>query len=240
MTQYGFYIDLSRCIGCKACSASCKQWHHISPGPIRWMRVYQWETGAFPSTELHMLPIMCFHCEKPVCADACPNKAIYKESKYGAMLIDQSKCQGKRKCWKACPYGSPQFNGDESDLLMSKCNMCADRLDKGLKPICVLSCSMRALEFGPIDLLRQKYGNINQIEEMPQSSITKKNIVPWNHDQALNLWQKRHADTGEAIPDIFADKDDVIHLPENVIHPNKLILKAKTAEEMMFYTMDDE
>jgi hypothetical protein len=86
---------------------------------------------------------------------------------------------------------------------------------------------------------------------MPQSSITnpsvvfkikdkKKNIVPWNHDQALNLWQKRHADTGEAIPDIFADKDDVIHLPENVIHPNKLILKAKTAEEMMFYTMDDE
>ena len=30
---------------------------------------------------------------------------------------------------------------------MSKCNMCIDRLDSGLKPICVLSCSMRALEF---------------------------------------------------------------------------------------------
>jgi anaerobic dimethyl sulfoxide reductase subunit B (iron-sulfur subunit) len=30
---------------------------------------------------------------------------------------------------------------------MSKCNMCFDRLEQGAKPMCVASCSMRALEF---------------------------------------------------------------------------------------------
>jgi len=159
MSQYGFLIDLSRCIGCNACVISCKQWHGISPGPVKWMRVYQWEKGSFPEIDLRVLPIPCFHCETPVCADACPNKAIYKEEKYGAVLVDPSKCTGERKCWEACPYGAPQFPGDEPGLKMSKCNMCIDRLEMGLKPICVLSCSMRALEFGPIDELIKKYGS---------------------------------------------------------------------------------
>jgi DMSO reductase iron-sulfur subunit len=168
MAQYGFLIDLSRCIGCNACVISCKQWHDIPPGPIKWMRVYQWEKGAFPKIDLRVLPIPCFHCEVPVCAEACPNKAIYKEDKYGAVLVDPDKCTGARQCWKACPYGAPQFAGDELGLKMSKCNMCVDRLADGLNPLCVLSCSMRALEFGPIDELIKKYGNVQRLEDMPR------------------------------------------------------------------------
>ena len=120
MTQYGFLIDLSRCIGCNACVVSCKQWHDILPGPVKWMRVYQWEQGTFPNIELRVLPIPCFHCENPVCADACPNHAIYKEEKWGAVVVDTEKCAGARKCWQACPYGAPQFEGDETNLKMSK------------------------------------------------------------------------------------------------------------------------
>lgn len=168
MAQYGFLIDLSRCIGCNACVISCKQWHDIPPGPVKWMRVYQWEKGAFPQIDLRVLPIPCFHCEIPVCAEACPNKAISKEERYGAVLVDPEKCTGARKCWQACPYGSPQFAGNESGLKMSKCNMCIDRLEEGLKPLCVLSCSMRALEFGPIDELMKKYGNLQRLEDMPR------------------------------------------------------------------------
>jgi len=168
MPQYGFLIDLSRCIGCHACEISCKQWHDIPPGPIKWMRVYQWEKGSFPQIDLRILPIPCFHCENPVCAEACPNGAIYKEEKYGAVLLDPNKCTGSRKCWQACPYGAPQFAGNEFGLKMSKCNMCIERLEEGLKPICVLSCSMRALEFGPIDELIKKYGDLRQVEDMPR------------------------------------------------------------------------
>jgi anaerobic dimethyl sulfoxide reductase subunit B (iron-sulfur subunit) len=249
--QYGFYIDLSRCIGCKACTASCKQWHDVQPGPVRWLRVYQWETGTFPSPELNMLPIMCFHCEKPVCIEACPNKALHKEEKYGAVLINNDKCKGERKCWKACPYGAPQFAGDDAGMKMSKCTMCIDRLDQGLKPICVMSCSMRALEFGPIDELYKKYGKSKQLDFLPKDSITipavifkpkdnKKQVVPWNADRALELWQKRRPDNGEPLPDVFRDKDDVKRVKEGVIKTDKLVLKAKNTEELLFNTMDDE
>ncbi len=168
MPQYGFFIDLSRCTGCNACVIACKQWHDISPGPVKWMRVYQWEKGAFPNIDLRVLPIPCLHCENPVCAEACPHHAIYKEDKYGAVLVDHEKCTGERKCWQACPYGAPQFEGDEPGLQMSKCNMCIDRLEKGLKPICVLSCSLRALEFGPLDELREKYGSLRRLEGIPK------------------------------------------------------------------------
>jgi DMSO reductase iron-sulfur subunit len=164
MTQYGFFIDLSRCTGCNACLIACKQWHDIPPGPVKWMRVYQWEKGSFPDIDLCVLPIMCFHCKNPVCAESCPNKAIYKEDKYGAVLVDTTKCKGERKCWEACPSGAPQFEGDDPGLKMSKCTMCIDRLEQGLKPICVLSCSLRALEFGPIEELNEKYGNYRHFD----------------------------------------------------------------------------
>lgn len=251
MTQYGFFIDLSRCTGCNACVIACKQWHDIPPGPVKWLRVYQWEKGSFPDIDLRVLPVMCFHCEKPVCAGACPNGAIYKEGKYGAVLVKLDRCTGERKCWTACPYGAPQFEGDGPGLKMSKCDMCLDRLEQGNKPICVLSCSLRALEFGPLDELREKYGNLRQIEEMPRGSLTgpavvfktadpKKQIIPWDGRKALELWQKRHPDSGEHLPDVFDEFSDVTRGSEDITGRNRLVLKAKDTEEQKYRTMDDE
>lgn len=159
MTQYGFYIDIGRCIGCNACVIACKQWHDVEPGPAKPIRVHQWEKGAFPDIDLRVLPLMCFHCEKPNCLEACEHKAIYKEDKYGAVLVDQDKCVGDRKCFEACPYGTPQYKSDDSGEKMLKCTMCYDRLEEGLSPICVLSCSMRALDFGKLEDLKEKYGD---------------------------------------------------------------------------------
>jgi heterodisulfide reductase subunit A len=99
--------------------------------------------------------------------EACENKAIYKEEKYGAVLVDRDKCKGSRSCWAACPYGTPQFDGDEPGTKMVKCNMCIDRLEEGLKPICVLSCGMRALEFGLFEDLVRKYGNSSRLDAEP-------------------------------------------------------------------------
>jgi anaerobic dimethyl sulfoxide reductase subunit B (iron-sulfur subunit) len=215
------------------------------------MRVYQWEKGLFPNTRIHLLPIMCYHCENPVCIKACPSGAIYKEQKYGAVLVHADKCQGTRKCWKACPYGTPQFEGDEPDLKMSKCNMCIDRLELGLKPICVLSCSMRALEFGPLDELRGKYGNLRQVEEMPRDKITnpavvfrppdaRKQVIPWDYKRVLELWQKRDAPEGEPLPDVFIKTSDVTQATQEIVGRNKLVLKARDSKELMYYTTDDE
>lgn len=251
MTQYGFFFDQSRCIGCNACTIACMQWHDIPPSPVKWMRVHQWEKGAFPNTRIHILPIMCYHCENPVCIKACPNRAIYKEAKYGAVLIDAGKCQGTRKCWKACPYGAPQFEGDEPGKKMSKCNMCIERLEQGLKPICVLSCSMRALEFGPLDEMVKQYGNLKRLEDMPRDSITnpavifrprqpERQVIPWDYQKALKLWQKRQSYEGEPLPDIFAEISDVTEAPQDIVGRNKLVLKAKNSVEQKYYTTDDE
>ena len=251
MTQYGFFFDQSRCIGCNACVIACKQWYDIPPGPTKWMRVYQWEKGTFPNVRLHMLAIPCYHCENPVCMKACPTEAIYQEEKYGAVLVDTKKCKGTRKCWKACPYGVPQFEGDEPGLKMSKCNMCIDRLEQGLKPICVLACGTRALEFGPLDQLERRYGKLKRLEDMPKESITRPAAVfkpadsesqgmTWDSERALELWQKRQPHEAEPLPDIFTDKSEVTQTPHSIVGRNRLVLKARTTKELMYYTTDDE
>ena len=191
------------------------------------------------------------HCKENV-IDVMPEQnVLLKEKKYGAVLVDLDKCTGERKCWMACPYGVPQFEGDGPGLRMSKCNMCIDRLEQGKKPICVLSCSLRALEFSPIDELREKYGNLRQLEDMPKDSITrpavvfkpvdpKKQIISWDCKRALELWQKRHPDNSELLPDVFTEISDVTQVSKDIIGRNELVLKAKNTEELMFYTTDDE
>ena len=121
MTQYGFFFDQSRCYGCKACSVAGKDWYDIAPGPEKWMSVYMWEKGRFPNPSIGILTFNCGHCDNPVCAAACENGAIFKEDKYGAVLIDQDKCKGDRHCFEACPYGAPKFASDKPGTKMSKC-----------------------------------------------------------------------------------------------------------------------
>ncbi|HEA0434021.1 TPA: dimethyl sulfoxide reductase subunit B, partial [Salmonella enterica] len=61
-------------------------------------------------------------------------------------------------CTKVCPYGAPQYNAAKGH--MTKCDGCYDRVAEGKKPICVESCPLRALDFGPIDELRKKHGEL--------------------------------------------------------------------------------
>jgi anaerobic dimethyl sulfoxide reductase subunit B (iron-sulfur subunit) len=67
---------------------------------------------------------------------------MYKEEKYGAVLIDPDKARSidLRKANEACPYGAIQFDSDAMDATASKCTMCIDRLEQGMIPICVETC----------------------------------------------------------------------------------------------------
>ena len=247
MAQYAFYFDQSRCYSCQACSIACKDWNFIGPGPEKWMTVYDWEEGTFPNVRLHNLAFSCGHCENPVCLKACPNKAIVKEEKYGAVLIDQQKCKGTRQCAVACPYGAPKFASDNAGTKMSKCTMCIDRLEVGEAPVCVLSCPLRALDFGKLEDMIAKYGDCRKIEGMPNPGDTKpayivkpndpkKELVPYPADKALELMKAR-GDMGN----VFENVNDVTNVPEGTVKRSKGKFKMKHASmaEMMEATRND-
>ncbi len=245
MTQYGFFFDQSRCYGCQACSVACKDWNDIAPGPEKWMSVYDWETGVFPETRINLLAFSCGHCALPKCAEACPSKAIFKEPVYGAVLVDPTLCTGARACVEACPYGSPKFADDEPGTKMSKCTMCIDRLEAGDQPLCVLSCPLRAFDFGPIDELVKKYGDLRQLPEMPSPEITHPNyvfkphrprqmFVPLDAQKMVEL-QKQRGDLGT----IFENIEDVTDPAPGLITRNQLQMKAGSAAEVMANTRND-
>ncbi len=180
--QLAFYVNIEKCVGCKACQVACKDKNDLPTG-IRWRRVFQYEGGEWVEEDQQMVPSdvyayfvssACMHCDNPVCLQVCPAAAISKRDD-GIVLIDQDKCIGCRYCSWACPYGAPQFNEDLG--VMSKCNMCYDLVDKGEKPACVQSCPYRAMDFGPLDELQKEYGKFNAPAPLPDPNITRPSVV---------------------------------------------------------------
>lgn len=157
MAQYGWTIDLTKCVGCHACSVACKAENNTSPqiSPltvrngkaigVNYRQVLYREAGNYPSVTLQFVTMSCNHCYNPACMAACPVGAITKRSADGIVLIDYDKCIGCKYCVWACPYGAPQFN--ETTKKVEKCTLCVHRIDAGLKPACVTTCSGRALNF---------------------------------------------------------------------------------------------
>lgn len=257
MTQFGFFFDQSRCTGCHACAIVCKSWNDLPPGPVKWMRVYQWEKHLFPNVRINTLAIPCFHCDDPLCRKACPGNAIHKEVRFGAVLVDAQRCEEVhrdedcRRCWQACPYGAPQFADDNPRATMSKCTMCVDRLYEGLRPICVLSCSLRALDFDTMDKLRSWYGPGKPLEDLPAPAKpkpavifkphdAKRQLVPWDAGEALELWRGRGPNAPAGLPPLFATASDVLDIAPDTIGRHELPLKARGADELMAATRDDD
>ena len=245
MAQYAIFFDQSRCYSCHACSVACKDWNGIEPGPEKWMTVYEWEKGTFPNLRIHHLAFSCGHCENPVCLKACANGAIIKEPKYGAVLIDQQKCKGSRSCVVACPYGAPKFASETPGTKMSKCTMCIDRLERNEKPICVLSCPLRAFDFGPLEEMIAKYGDLRQLEEMPDPGITrpafivkpqapKRQLLPYNKDIAMELMKNR----GE-LGTVFDDIADVTNVAPGTVKRSRLKMKHDSLSDLMNETQND-
>lgn len=184
MTQYGFYFDASKCTGCTTCMVACKDKNNLPVG-MNFRRVTEFSggnwrqdraTGAWHQDAFaYYLSISCNECSDPACVKVCPTKAHFKRSEDGLVLIDPKKCIGCGACLAACPYGAPQL--DREARKMRKCDTCLDRREKGLNPACVDACPQRALDFGPIDELRKKYGDCAAIAPLPDASVTKPNLV---------------------------------------------------------------
>jgi len=176
---WSFYFDQTRCTDCLACVVACKDWHNIPAGPASWIRVKTIEEGFYPHLRVSFLIQCCFHCHDPACLAVCPAQAIQKRGDNGIVVVSRDLCLGRDKCrlcWEACPYGAPQF-GAEENAKMQKCDLCLERLLKGLKPICVAACPMRALDAGPMEELIRKHGKTQEAVGFVYSSELKPSIL---------------------------------------------------------------
>lgn len=139
-------IDITKCIGCRACQVACKQWNDRDGEETE----LQWNMGLQNPASLsaktltlitfHELPDekapgglnylfsmrRCLHCLEPACASACPTTALERQPD-GPVGYDSNKCIGCRYCIWACPWGVPTADWDSLTPQIHKCTHCADR-----------------------------------------------------------------------------------------------------------------
>jgi Fe-S-cluster-containing dehydrogenase component/formate-dependent nitrite reductase membrane component NrfD len=147
VANYGFAIDLRKCIGCHACTIACKAEHDIPVGVNRcWVKTV--EKGTFPETQRLFFPVLCNQCEDAPCMTICPTGALFKR-RDGIVDLNGAACIGCRACMAACPYD--QLFIDPNTRTAEKCNFCANRVENQLQPACVSVCPTECRIFGDLD-----------------------------------------------------------------------------------------
>jgi formate dehydrogenase iron-sulfur subunit len=146
--KYGFLIDASRCIDCRACLVACSTENNVS---MKHTRIWIKDTGVigeYPDFNHYTAPYHCMHCVDPSCVSACTVGAL-KQDEDGIITYDNDLCIGCRYCMYACPFEVPHFEWDQQFALITKCDMCVSRLAEGQKePACAATCPTDAIQFG--------------------------------------------------------------------------------------------
>ena len=172
--QHGFYFNADNCIACHACEAACSE-KNDNPAHISFRSVGFVEGGTYPAYQRLNISMACNHCDDPVCLKGCPTRAYTKFAEYGAVLQDPDICFGCGYCTWVCPYNAPQLDPVKGQV--TKCNMCVDRLEVGLKPACVTACLGNALDFGVVeDIPENRTQAKTEIPGFPRTDITQPNI----------------------------------------------------------------
>ncbi|MEA3274740.1 MAG: DmsC/YnfH family molybdoenzyme membrane anchor subunit [Pseudomonadota bacterium] len=172
--QHGFHFTADNCIACHACEAACAE-KNDTPAHLAFRSVGYVEGGTYPAYTRLNISMACNHCDDPVCLKGCPTRAYTKFAEYGAVLQDPDICFGCGYCTWVCPYNAPQLDPEKGQV--SKCNMCVDRLEVGLKPACVAACLGGALDFGVIESTPEGRDQAKlDIPGFPTPDITHPNI----------------------------------------------------------------
>lgn len=160
----GFYVDMTRCFGCRTCQVACKDRFDLQMAGPRTRHSETFECGSYPEAAVFHLTMSCNHCEQPACVAACPTGAMYKDAD-DTVQHDDTLCIGCQACVAACPYGAPQYVEDWN--LVVKCDTCRPLREAGGNPVCVDACPMRAIDFGDISELQERHGATGLVSELP-------------------------------------------------------------------------
>jgi Fe-S-cluster-containing dehydrogenase component len=154
MTTYSIIQNMDRCIGCLSCEVYCKESKQLPEGP-RLCQIVMLGPRAVRGLPREAYVYMgCFHCQNAACVAACPTGAVKKRESDGVVYVEPDLCVGCKACMVACPWGAVQWNPQTEKAV--KCDLCKDRMDQGLKPVCVTVCTTQCL-------------SVKEIEAPPQS-----------------------------------------------------------------------
>ncbi len=166
----GVLHDTTRCIGCRKCEQACNKVNDLPAPEVPFDDLTVLDQNR--RTDAHVYTVVnrfadekndkvspvfakkqCNHCMEPACASACFVKAFKKTPK-GPVVYDASLCVGCRYCMVACPFEVPAYEYDNVlTPKVTKCTMCAPRIEEGKLPGCVEICPREALVFGKRDEL---------------------------------------------------------------------------------------
>ena len=163
LTEVAKLIDVSKCIGCKACQAACLEWNDkridvginhgsydnpldLTPDMFTVMRFTEWENPETKNLEWLIRKDGCMHCEDPGCLKACPAPGAIVQYSNGIVDFVHENCIGCGYCVKGCPFNIPRIS--QVDNRAYKCTLCSDRVAVGQGPACAKACPTHAITFG--------------------------------------------------------------------------------------------
>jgi formate dehydrogenase iron-sulfur subunit len=169
LTSVAKLIDVSKCIGCKACESACLEWNNLreevgfnhgvydnpldlTPASLTVMRFSEWINPETQNLEWLIRKDGCMHCEDPGCLKACPAPGAIVQYSNGIVDFDHDKCIGCGYCIKGCPFNIPRIS--KVDNKAYKCTLCSDRVAVGQGPACAKACPTQAIVFGTKDEMK--------------------------------------------------------------------------------------
>lgn len=178
MPTSAFLTDASLCIGCKACEVACKEWNELPDDGFSWSGHSYDNTRALgASTWRHVLFLeqkqsmgsqlagitepfrwqflsdVCKHCANAGCLEACPTGSIVR-TEVGSVFVQPDICNGCGYCVVSCPFGVIEKRPEDGRAF--KCTFCYDRQKAGLIPACAKACPTQSIQFGDLEVLRQR------------------------------------------------------------------------------------